>query len=396
MFEYQKFNRYFAQVAGKMEEICAEELTALGATKTQVGYRGVYFEADKASLYRINYESRMITRVLAQILTFNCHSAKYLIQTAQKIEWEKFLRMDQTFAINATIANSDGFTHSLYTALCLKDGIADYFTAKFGKRPNVDTDNPDVRFNLRIDTNRAVISIDTSGDSLHKRGYRKASVLAPMQETLAGGIVHLTEWDGETTLWDPMCGSGTLLTEALMSYCKIPAQYLRKQFGFFNLPDFDNEVWKEVKLKADSQIRELPEGILKGSDMSEKAIRVTRKNLESFPKVKPENVELFVSAFQDAGAYENGTMVVNPPYGVRLSTPEEACETYKELGDYIKKNCNGSSAYVYAGEMSLRKCIGLKPSKRWPMVNGKLEGQLMRIDSYRVDFRQKDGPKKES
>ena len=266
MYEYES-TRYFAQVTGKMEELCEQELIELGATKTKIDYKGIYFHADIPTIYKINYSSRLLSRVLAPLVIFPCHKTNTLTNKARKINWDDFFSVDKTFAISASVSKSR-ITNSLYASQCLKDGIADYFREKYGKRPNVEVVNPDVRFNLHIHKDTAIISLDTSGDSLHKRGYRLLAGEAPMQETLAAAIIRLSKWDGENPLWDPMCGSGTILCEALMHYCRIPAQYLRKKFGFFNLPEFNLDEWEKIKSELDSSIRPLPKNIIKGSDKS--------------------------------------------------------------------------------------------------------------------------------
>ena len=212
MYEYKQ-NGFFAQVTGKMEAICEEELIELGATETKTTYKGIYFNADLPTLYKINYASRLLSRVLAPLITFPCHTTNALIQKAKKIHWEDFCSLEKTFAISSSVSKSR-ITNSLYASQCLKDGIVDYFRDKYGKRPDVEVVNPDVRFNLHIEKDITVISLDTSGESLHKRGYRLLAGEAPMQETLAAVILRLSKWDGENTLWDPMCGSGTILCEA--------------------------------------------------------------------------------------------------------------------------------------------------------------------------------------
>ncbi len=382
--EYQKYGRYFAPVAGKMEEMLGEELMELGATKVHIGYRGVSFFGDKKTLYRVNYQSRLATRVVAPIHTFKCKTADVLLNTTKQIDWEQFMNLDQTFAITASVSETPGFTNSLFAAQCMKDGIADFFNDKYDRRPSVDLKNPDLRLNLHIRENRAVISIDTSGNALHKRGYRKSSVFAPMQETLAAAIIKCSGWTGETKLWDFMCGSGTLITEALMAYCNIPAQYLRKKFGFENLPDFDQELWKEVRTEATQEMRPLPEGLIQGSDMSEDAVESARGNLDLLPY--SEAIELKCTAFQDADNYENQTIVCNPPYGIRLGERDEAVELYKDVGDYLKQKCDGTTAYIYTGDPTLSKSFRLKPSKRFPLVNGQLQGVLLEIKSFKVKF----------
>lgn len=378
MYEYLT-KGFFVQVPGMMEELCKDELIELGATDVETTYRGVYFKSSLSNLYKINYTARLLSRVLAPLKTFHCNNTNVLIKTAKKIHWEDFCSIEKTFAISSSVAKSN-ITNSLYASQVLKDVIADYFRDKYGKRPNVDTVNPDVRLNLHIEKDSAVISLDTSGESLHKRGYRLLAGEAPMQETLAAAIVRLSKWDGENILWDPMCGSGTILCEALMHYCKIPAQYLRKNFGFFNLPDFDLEVWKKVKAKCDLDIRPLPKGLISGSDKSQKMIEVAKDNLSRLPYSGA--VELRCHPFQHVKEFKNGTLIVNPPYGIRLGEIEEVRLLYKDLGDFLKTKCNGTSAFIYTGDPSLRKSIGLKTSKRIPLVNGKLEGVLFQIDSY--------------
>ena len=379
MFEYQKNNKFFAQVTGMMEELCEQELLGLGATNTKITYRGVYFEADRAALYKINYTSRLLSRVLAPLITFPCHNTGILTKTAEKIQWEKIFPIDKTFAITASVAKSK-INNSLYAAQCLKDGIADYFRNTFGKRPNVEVKNPDVRFNLHIEKDVAVISLDTSGESLHKRGYRLLAGEAPMQETLAAAIIRLSKWDGENPLWDCMCGSGTILCEALMHYCRIPAQKLRKNFGFFYMPDFDADLWENVKEECDKNIRPLPKGIIRGSDKSQRVLKVAEENLSRLPFSNA--VELSCHPFQHVKQFEDGTLITNPPYGIRLSNPTDVQVLYKELGDFLKAKCKGTSAFIYTGEPSLRKHIGLRTTRRIPLVNGKLEGVLLQIDSY--------------
>jgi putative N6-adenine-specific DNA methylase len=377
-YQYQN-SGYFAQAPGKLEDRCEQELNELGATNTKVAYRGVYFKADKTVLYKINYTSRLLSRVLAPLINFHCRDTNALMKTSGKIRWEEIFSVDKTFAITGSVAKSQ-ITNSLYASQVLKDGIADYFRAKFGKRPNVDTINPYVRFNLHIEKDNAVISLDTSGESLHKRGYRLLAGEAPMQETLAAAIIKLSKWDGDSPLWDCMCGSGTILCEALMHYCRIPAQKLRSKFGFFHLPDFDLKLWEKVKDECDKKIRPLPKGLIIGSDKSQKVIDVAKSNLSRLPF--GENAKLSCHPFQHVKQFENGTLITNPPYGIRLGEIEEVKSLYKDLGDFLKTKCKGTSAFIYTGNPELRKSIGLRTSKRIPLVNGKLEGVLVQIDSY--------------
>lgn len=383
---------YFAQVPGMMEVLCEQELIELGASNTKLSYRGVYFNADKEILYKINYTSRLLSRVLAPLKTFHCNNTNVLYKTASQIKWEDFLSVEKTFSISASVAKSN-INNSLFASQRMKDAIADYFRNKTGERPSVDTVNPDVRFNLHIEKDEAVISLDTSGESLHKRGYRLLAGEAPMQETLAAAIIKLSNWTGENPLWDPMCGSGTILCEALMHYCRIPAQKLRKKFGFFNLPDFNPKLWNKVKEESDSQIRPLKKDLISGSDKSQRMLEVARQNLSRLPY--SDSVVLGCHPFQHIKAFENGTLITNPPFGIRLGEIEDVKLLFKDLGDFLKNNCKGTSAFIYTGDPSLRKSIGLRTSRRIPLVNGKLEGILFQIDSYegskKRKYRDSDG-----
>ncbi len=381
MLQYQQRNQYFAQIASGFEEIAEAELKSLGATNIIQAFRGLHFEASPEVLYRINYTARLIVRVLAPLITFDCHSDNYLHQTAMKLDWSQFMTQSDTFAINAAVSNTPSLTHSQYAVLKVKDAICDYFRQKTGERPNVDTQSPDLGIHLFVRNNRAVISVDVSGGSLHKRGYRTASVEAPMQETLAAAIIRLSGWDGERPLIDPMCGSGTLLCEAAMSVCRIPAGFLRKKWGFERLPDFDSNLWKKVKAEADAKMRPLPEGLLIGSDMNRDAVRATRTNLNNLPGCKDRFQTLEKNVF-DFPMFGNSTIVVNPPYGVRLGDRESAEKLMKEFGDFLKQRCTGCTAYVYAGDRQLLKKVGLKPEWKKELNNGGLEGVLGKIDLY--------------
>lgn len=381
MFQYQQHNQYFAQIATGFEETAKAELINLGATNLIDAFRGFHFEADQATLYRVNYTSRLIVRVLAPLITFDCHSDNYLHQTALKLDWSQFMTHSDTFAIHAAVSNTPSLTHSQYAALKVKDAICDFFRQQSGVRPSVDLQAPDLGIHLFVRNNRATISIDVSGGSLHKRGYRTASVEAPMQETLAAAIIRLSGWDGERPLIDPMCGSGTLLCEAAMSYCRIPAGYLRKKWGFERLPDFDAAAWKSVKAEADAAVRPLPAGLLSGSDINRDAVLATRTNINNLPGCK-NRVHCQEKNVFDYPSIENSTIVINPPYGVRLGDRASAEVLMKVFGDFLKQHCTGCTAYVYAGDRQLLKKVGLKPEWKADLNNGGLERVLGKIDLY--------------
>ncbi len=381
MYPYQQRNQYFAQIAGGFEELAEAELQQLGARAIRPDYRGFHFKADPETLYRINYTSRLLIRVLAPLITFDCHSDKYLHLTAKKIDWSEFISTRETFAVNAVTSNTPSLKHSQYAALKVKDAVCDFFREKTGERPSVDVQDPDLGIHLYVRDNRATISIDTSGGSLHKRGYRTARVEAPMAETLAAAIIRLSEWDGERPLIDPMCGSGTLLCEAAMSYCRIPAGYLRHKWGFFFLPDFDSNAWNKVKEKADSAMRPLPAGLLVASDIDPDAARAARRNLNRLPGCK-NAFECGAQDFHAIEKLEHSTIVVNPPYGVRLDNREKAELLAKEFGDFLKQRCTGCTAFVYTGDRKLLKKVGLKPEWKKDLNNGGIEGVLGKIDLY--------------
>lgn len=373
MFAYQKTQRFFAQIANGLEELGAKELTRLGATDVKTSYRGLYFSADHAALYRINYTTRLITRVLAPLLTFDCHSDRYLYKTAHSMPWTELLSLDTTFAIFANVANSR-IRHSQYAARRLKDAIVDQFRESCGERPNVEPMNPDVWINLYIHNNKATISLDTSGGSLHRRGYRQASVKAPMQETVAAAIIQFSGWNGEHPLYDPMCGSGTLLIEAFMHVCQIPAGYLRQSFGFEHLPDYDERLWKEVKRECNHQIRPLPHGLIRGSDLSGAAAEAAKKNCQMLPGGK--QITISPQRFQNIDSLKDTVIVCNPPYGLRLHNASQTATLLDEFETFLKKRCQGSVAYVYLGKETLLQQISLWPSWKKSLNNGGLHGYL--------------------
>lgn len=379
MYKYQEHPRYFAQVAGGMEDHGAAELADLGASDVATAYRGCYFDGDPATLYRVNYCARLLTRVLAPLTSFGCHSPDYLYRTLRDVAWTDFLSVDDTFAVFANVSNSK-IRHSKYAALRVKDAIVDSFRDATGRRPSIDTRQPSVWFNLHIENNHATLSLDTSGGSLHRRGYRVASGTAPMQETVAAAVIRLAEWDGATPLYDPMCGSGTLLAEALMHACRIPAGFLRERFGFQALPDFDADRWKQVRNDADDGIRPLPEGIIAGSDRDADAVDASRSNLAMLPH--GDRVRLKVTDMMALDGFSDTTIVMNPPYGIRMEARQRADELMRSIGDFLKQRCTGSSAFIYVGDRELLKRIGLRPSWRKQLVSGALDGRLARYDLY--------------
>jgi putative N6-adenine-specific DNA methylase len=378
-FEYQQTRQFFAQVANEVAAAAEVELAGLGAEGIRLQYQGILFRAEPAALYRVNYCSRLITRVYAPLAHFVCRDAKTLYKAAYAVEWEAIFSPEQTFAVVATVTDSE-IRHSGYAALCAKDAIVDRFRDLFGQRPNVDAEHPQISVNLFIQGTYGVINLDTSGGSLHKRGYRRRTISAPMQESVAAAIIQASGWMGERPLYDPFCGSGTLLCEAFMHYCRIPAGFLRSRFGFEHLPDFDDGLWRQVKTAADAAIRPLAEGLIAGSDSDARAVEAAQENLECFSQFG--KVLVTRKRFQEIDRLEGLTMVCNPPYGLRLGDKEEAAVRIKEFGDFLKQRCTGSSAYVYLGDRDLIKKIGLHPGFKMPLRNGGLEGRLCKFEMY--------------
>ncbi|MEA3427670.1 MAG: class I SAM-dependent RNA methyltransferase [Thermodesulfobacteriota bacterium] len=378
-YKYQRDSRYFVQIAEGVKEAGAEELAELGAEDIALEFRGIHFRADKSTLYRINYLTRLASRCLAPLISFNCHDTDTLYKKAKQIQWEDFFAEGSTFAVSGNVSDST-ISHSKYASLRLKDAVADYFMEKTGRRPDVSIRNPDILLNLHIRHDKAEISLDTSGGALHRRGYREETVLAPMQETVAAAIIRFTEWNGSVPLYDPMCGSGTLLCEALMRYCNIPPGIFRNKFGFEFLPDFDGSIWKQVKKKADTRIRELPQGLIAGSDLSEEAVDAARINIMGINYGK--NVRVEKADFRELPAIEGRVIVTNPPYGIRMGRDENLEAFYKDFGDFLKQKCKGSTAYIYFGERRYIKKIGLKTSWKKPIKAGRLDGRLVKYEMY--------------
>lgn len=390
MFDYQQSGRYFAQAAEGFEEIAALELAGLGARDVVPAYRGFHFSADPSTLYAINYKARLLTRVLAPLATFQCRNREDLYRAGRTIDWGALLSVEHTFGITANVSGNTGLRHSQFAAMCLKDAIADDFRSRVGARPSVDRAAPDIWFNLHIQVNRATISLDASGGSLHRRGYRRQSVAAPMQETLAAAMVALSGWQGDRPLIDPMCGSGTLLCEALMAYCRIPAGYLRQRFGCRRLPDFDDGLWRQMKAAADAAIRPMPAGLIAGSDIDSAAVKAAAENCRQLPG--GEGIRLSRRDCLSLGGLPDHVILSNPPYGVRLGKNEDLGWFYRQLGDFLKRRCSGASAYLFFGDRGMIKRIGLKPAWKKALKNAALDGRVARFDLFKGYLKPDRGP----
>lgn len=375
MFLYQARGEYFAQVAGGLEELAAAELRALGAEEVRVVPRGLEFRCDRESLYRIVYRTRLVSRVQAPLARFDIGSGEDLYLKTKKIDWTHLLTLDQTFAVDGNVSRSV-IDNSHFAALKVKDVVVDMFRARYkGKRPNVDTREPDLAINVHIRNNTATIAIDCAGAPLHRRGYRLQAVAAPMQETLAAAILDFAGWEGKEPLYDPMCGSGTLLSEAWLKAGRLPAGVLRRKFGFMMLPDFNRNDWIKVKFTEDNRVQPVRGGLVKGSDVDPEAVRMTRENNARLPG--GDELRVRTCDFRELPELPPGLVVCNPPYGLRLEQGTDMAAFMRDLGDFLKQKCRGSRAWVYLGDRELVKQVGLKAQRKIPLLNGGLDGRLV-------------------
>ncbi len=379
MFLYQRNSEYFAQIARGMELIGIEEAKNLGATDITEAYRGFSFKADMETLINMNYKSRLCSRILAPLAEFHCPDDITLYNTAKAIQWSAFLTTKHTFAIFANITNSN-ITNSQWAKQRLKDAIVDHFKDKFGVRPDVNADDPDVWFNLYLEDNKAIIYLDTSGSPLHRRNYKTKDFEASVQETLASAMLVFAGWDGKQALYDPFCGSGTILTEAMMIYSKIPAGFYRRKWGFTEMPEFDPDQWMKIRKAAKEQIIRLPKDLICGSDISKDAVDVARENKKRFDDFI--SVDIRTRDFRKIDSLDDKLIIANPPYGKRLGQVSQLKATYKDFGDFLKQKCKRSTAWILCGEKELQKSIGLRAHGKHTVYNGAIECSFVKYDLY--------------
>ena len=359
-----------------LEEILADELKNLGAQNIKIQNRAVSFKGDTGFMYKANLNLRTCLRILKPIQTFQAHNEKELYKNILKIDWEKYLTTESTFATHAT-TNSEVFNHSKYASLLVKDGIADYFRNKYDKRPNVDPENPDLTINLHINKHTCTVSLDSSGESLHKRGYKLGTIIAPMNEVLASGLILLSGWNKQDNFHDPMCGSGTLLIEAAMIAYNIPANIFRNKFGFESWKDFDSELFEKIKnVSLDKEVDF--KGTITGGDNFQKAIRISRKNIENalmFENIKVKNEDFFETSIK-----ENSFVIFNPPYGERIELGIN--EFYEKVGDSLKNNYKNCTVWIISSDLENMKMIGLKPTKKINLMNANLKCSFREFKIY--------------
>ena len=360
------------------EPVLARELRNLGASNVQEGVRNVSFEGDKGFMYKANLRLRTALKILKPITTFYARNEHELYKKIFEMKWESYFHHDQTFAIEASL-KSETFTHSLFISQKVKDAIVDRFRKVSAKRPNVDTRDPDLKIHIHIQDRQCHVSLDSSVSSLHHRGYRTATNIAPINEVLAAGLLLLSGWDGRTDFLDPMCGSGTFLVEAAMIACNIPANINRKGFAFQKWNDYDEDLFDKILDSSLNRTREFTQKILgydKAPSAVEKALEnVKNANLSDYIQI--EQKDFFGSVKETEGPLH---MVFNPPYGERLNIEMESF--YKKIGDTLKKGYPGTEAWLITSNMEAIKHVGLRTSRKIKVFNSHLESRLVKYVMY--------------
>ena len=385
---------YYMQLLAKtfkgLEDVLAQELTELGANDIQKERRAVSFTGDKAMLYRANLCLRTASRVLVPIATFRAKDADAVYEQAKSIDWSEYMTAKTTFAIDATVY-SETFRHSKYVTYRVKDAIADYWMARENQRPSVKVTDPDLSLNVHIANETVTISLDSSGESLHKRGYRAANTEAPINEALAAGMILMTGWRGESDFYDPMCGSGTLLIEAALIAQNIAPGIFRKGFAFEKWRDFDADLFAAI-YNDDSRERAFEHHIY-GSDAGYYAVQTALKNVQSanqqrFISVRQIRLEEIKQPFGVQSSSSEGDpkalpiVMMNPPYGERLAQDKNVLQLYQAIGTTLKHQFAGATAWIISSNEEALKCVGLKPSQKVHLLNGELDCLFCRYDLF--------------
>lgn len=372
-------NLYIAKTFAGLEPVLAEEVRALGGAAVREIKRGVSFEGDERLLYRAHYELRTALRILVPIYSFPAYNERNLYNAVREVDWSEFMRVSDTLAVDATV-RSEVFRHSQYAALLTKDAIVDQFRDNTMRRPDVNTVAPTLRVNLHIQGTHCDLSLDATDDSLHRRGYRRDTVEAPLNEVLAAGMVLLSGWRGQTDFVDPMCGSGTLPIEAAMIALNLPPQHKRATFGFHRWPHFQQKLWQSVKKEADDLASQKLDIQILASDKDLRARNATAVNLLSSGLenvVKVDRMPFDKCAPPSAA----GTLITNPPYDERLKV-EDLAEFYSSIGDRLKQSWTGWDAWLISSNRNALKQVGLRTSKRITLFNGALECSFQKFELY--------------
>ena len=366
-----------------LEEILAQELIELGANDVQLERRAVSFRGDKALLYRANFCLRTAIRILVPIASFKAKDTDALYDQLKKINWSQYMTVDSSFAIDA-IVYSESFRNSRFVTYRVKDAIVDYWQERANKRPNVQVTNPDLLLNIHIANEQVTLSLDSSGESLHKRGYRVATTEAPISEVLAAGMLLIAGWKGQSDFYDPMCGSGTLLIEAALIARNIAPGVFRQSFAFEKWPNFDADLWNDI-YNDDSHERTFEHKIY-GSDASFYAIQQATKNIKSAGVAKDielKQVRMEELKLSSIRPFDHSPLVMmNPPYGERLKSNKEMEDLYGAIGTTLKHQFTGATAWIISSNTEAMKCVGLKPSKKYHLLNGELDCQFNKYELF--------------
>lgn len=372
-------NEYIAKTFLGLEGVLEKELQDLGATRTKKLSRAVAFDGDLELLYKANLQLRTALRILHPLDTETVKNQNHLYNFAHSINWLRWFTAKETFAVRAKVIKAPEFNNSTFVALKVKDAIVDQFRRIGGARPSIDKNNPDVLIDVLIYRDQCTISIDSSGESLHRRGYRESGHRAPLNEVLAAGMVLLSGWDINTPLIDPFCGSGTILTEAAAYAYNIPPNIKREKFGFAFWKNYDSKLWNRIWLEAKVAKRKF-EGRIIGSDISPKIIQHAREHVVAAGV--DDCIRLSSKEFEFRNIPEGpGTIIANPPYGERL-TFSDIEVMYQIIGDKLKTDCAGYNAWLISSVKNFNRFIGLRPSKKIPLFNGGLECQYMKFEMY--------------
>ena len=367
-----------------LEQVLAAELVQLGANNVQVERRAVSFTGDKRMLYTANMCLRTASRVLVPILSFKAQKADDIYEKVKALDWSQYMTVKTTFQIDATVY-SDYFRHSQFVTYRVKDAIVDYWMEHENQRPSVKLEGADLYLNVHIAGDRVTLSLDSSGESLHKRGYRVANTQAPINEALAAGMLLLAGWNGQSDFYDPMCGSGTLLIEAALIARNIAPGVYRQGFAFEKWADFDADLWDEV-YNDDSRERDFKHKIY-GSDAGFYAVQAATKNIQSASLQRDIEVrQIRVEELRLADTNTEGALVmINPPYGERLSQDKNVLRLYQDMGTALKHQFSGATAWIISSNEEALKCIGLRPAKKIHLVNGDLDCLFNKYELFKGD-----------
>ena len=367
-----------------LEQVLATELVQLGANNVQVERRAVSFTGDKRMLYTANMCLRTASRVLVPILSFKAQKADDIYEQVKALDWSQYMTIKTTFQIDATVY-SDYFRHSQFVTYRVKDAIVDYWMERENQRPSVKLEGADLYLNVHIAGDRVTLSLDSSGESLHKRGYRVANTQAPINEALAAGMLLLSGWNGQSDFYDPMCGSGTLLIEAALIARNIAPGVYRQGFAFEKWADFDVDLWDEV-YNDDSREREFKHKIY-GSDAGFYAVQTATKNIQSASLQRDIEVkQIRIEELRLAETNTEGALVmINPPYGERLSQDKNVLRLYQDMGTALKHQFSGATAWIISSNEDALKCVGLRPAKKIHLVNGDLECLFNKYELFKGD-----------